>query len=209
MPKVAPFEKYTGRYEAWFSRNRYAYQSELQAIRKLLPDTGTGVEIGAGTGRFAMPLGIKFGLEPAKAMRRIARERGMVVAGGLAEALPFKDARFDCALMVTTICFVDDIEISLKEAYRVLKPGGAIIIGFVDRISSLGQTYQKYKDENVFYREANFYSTDETIFYLAKAGFKAFAFTQTIFRKLSEIDGIEPVKEGYGEGSFVVVRGRR
>ena len=209
MPKVTPFEKYTGRYETWFSRNRHAYQSELQAIRNLLPEAGTGVEIGAGTGRFATPLGIKLGLEPAKAMGRIARERGMDVAGGLAEALPFKDARFDFALMVTTICFVDDIETSFKEAYRVLKPGGAIIIGFVDRISPLGQTYQKYKDENVFYREASFYSTDETIFYLAKVGFKAFAFTQTIFRQLSEIDSLEPVKEGYGEGSFVVVRGRR
>jgi hypothetical protein len=42
-----------------------------------------------------------------------------------------------------------------------------------------------------------------------QAGFKDFVFRQTIFRSLSETDDKEPVKPGYGEGSFVVLRGRK
>jgi len=207
MPKVEPFEKYTNRYEEWFMRNRFVYESELQAIRVLLPKSGIGVEIGVGTGRFAGPLGIKLGVEPSKAMGEIARKKGIEVVDGVAEALPFKDSQFDFALMVTTICFIGDIEMAFKEAYRVLKPKGFLIIGFVDRNSPLGMAYQKYKNENVFYKEANFYSTAEVVSYLKKAGFQEFAFTQTIFQDLKKITEIEPIKEGYGEGSFVVVRG--
>ena len=120
---------------------------------------------------------------------------------------PFRDARFDFALMVTTICFLDSVETSCREAYRVLEPGGSIIIGFVDRDSPLGMTYQEHKNENVFYREANFYSVGEVVFYLEKAKFREFTFTQTIYQDLGKIKAMEPVKGGYGEGSFVVVRG--
>jgi len=41
---------------------------------------------------------------------------------------------------------------------------------------------------------------------LKKVGFKNFNFTQTIFHTLSKIKAIEPIKEGYGEGSFVAIK---
>jgi ubiquinone/menaquinone biosynthesis C-methylase UbiE len=124
----------------------------------------------------------------------------------VAEALPFNDSVFDCALMITTICFLDNIEGAFKEAYRVLKSGGFLIIGFVDRDSVIGRQYQRQKEKSVFYRIATFYSVDEVIVYLRKAGFRDFHFSQTIFHSLSEVECIEPVKEGYGEGSFVVIK---
>jgi len=43
----------------------------------MLPEGGTGIEIGVGTGRFASQLGIKLGLEPSKSMASLARQRGM------------------------------------------------------------------------------------------------------------------------------------
>ena len=52
---VEPFEQYTGKYEEWFERNMFAYEAELHAVRWLLPKSGTGMEIGVGTGRFATP----------------------------------------------------------------------------------------------------------------------------------------------------------
>ena len=206
MARIEPFEKHPLQYEQWFDRHKFAYESELQAIRKLLPQHGNGLEIGIGSGRFAAPLGIKLGLEPSSKMMEIAQARGIEVIGGVGESLPFRDSQFDFATMVTTICFLDDVEVAFNEAYRILKPGGCLIIGFIDKDSSIGQLYQQHKNENVFYRIATFYSVDEVVSHLKKAGFKVFNFAQTIFHNLAEIKGIEPVREGYGEGSFVVVR---
>ena len=209
MAKIEPFEKYSSRYEEWFERNKFAYESELEAVRKLLPKKGKGIEIGVGSGRFAEPLGIKLGIEPSAKMGEIAKKRGIEVIDGVAEMLPLGDSQFDFGLMVTTVCFLENIEIAFKEVYRVLKSGGLLIIGFVDGESPLGRSYKQSKKENVFYREATFYLVHQIVAYLKKAGFNNFNFSQTIFRDLSEIKEIEPVKEGYGEGSFVVVRAEK
>jgi ubiquinone/menaquinone biosynthesis C-methylase UbiE len=210
MPRVEPFDTYTVRYDQWFERNRFAYEAEVKAIRRLWPTKGgVSIEIGVGTGRFAIPFAIKYGVDPSLAMVKVARQRGIEVVQAVAEALPFDAACVDNALMVTTICFVDDIEASLREAHRVVKPGGHLVIGFIDKDSPLGMMYQKHKDESVFYREATFYSVSGVVGFLQRVGFKEFAFAQTIFHALSEIQGPEPIREGYGDGSFVVIRAVR
>jgi len=209
MPKISPFEKYVEQYEEWFVENRWVYEVELRAVKAMLPAKGHGVEIGVGTGRFAEPLGIKIGVEPSKRMREIAQKRGIQVLGGVAEELPFDDSEFDFVLMVTTVCFVDDINRALLEAHRVLSHEGILIIGFVDRNSMVGQTYLSRQNENVFYKEATFFSVDELVEIMDQSGFIDLTFKQTIFQTLSETTRDEPVKSGHGEGSFVVIRGRK
>jgi ubiquinone/menaquinone biosynthesis C-methylase UbiE len=206
MPKIYPFEKHASQYEEWFEKNKFAYESELQAIKEQLPESKNGIEIGVGSGRFAAPLGIKLGLDPSKEMRELAQKRGIQVIDGVAEAIPFGDSQFDFVLMVTTLCFLDDIETALKEIRRVLKSGGSFILGFINANSPMGRLYQQKKNDNVFYRDATFYSVEEVMDYLKKTGFKDFNFKQTLFRPLTNIRDIESVKEGYGEGSFVVVK---
>ena len=149
MPKTEPFEKYTVRYEKWFEINEYVYQSEINAIREIIPDFKNGIEIGVGSGRFAEPLGIKFGIEPSSKMRKIARERGVKVIDGTAESLSFNDCSFDLALMVTTLCFLDNETKAFMEIYRILKSGAHFIIGFVDKDSRVGRIYQKSKKSRV------------------------------------------------------------
>jgi SAM-dependent methyltransferase len=209
MPKAAPFKEYTDRYEGWFEEHEAAYQSELDALRRLLPTPGYGVEIGVGSARFAAPLGLQVGLDPADEMLVYARERGIDVVKGVAERLPFRNETFDTALIVTTICFVDDITRTLAEAERILNPSGRLVIGYIDKNSPVGQIYEETKEENPFYREAVFVSTEELVEALEAAGFTEFEFVQTIYHWLDEIDSPEPVEEGYGDGSFVGIKASR
>jgi SAM-dependent methyltransferase len=175
----------------------------------MTPTGGRGAEIGVVTGRFAEPLGIKNGVEPSKRMRDFAQMRGIRALDGIAEKPPFDDSQFDFVLMVTTVCFVDDISKALMEAYRVLSDRGVLIIGFVDRNSKMGKIYLERQKENVFYKEANFFSVDELVECMNHAGFRDLTFNQTIFGTLAETAEDEPVKPGHGEGSFVVIRGRK
>ena len=209
MGKVESFEKNVDRYEAWFDRHQAAYESELEALRVLLPKSGEGLEVGVGTGRFAAPLGIRVGVDPSSAMGKVAIERGIEVHCGVGENLPCQDTSFDYVLLVTTICFLDDVPAALGEAYRVLTPGGYILVGFIDRESTLGKVYEKRKQDNEFYRQATFLSVNEVVLHLQQAGFSDFVFRQTIFQNPTEMKQPDPVRSGYGEGSFVVARARK
>lgn len=206
MAKIGPFEKYHQKYEDWFTHNMFAYESEVRAISNFIQPGEHGVEIGIGSGLFAVQLGIKTGVDPSAEMRKIAQKRGLKVYDAVAENLPFDDSEFDFALMVTTICFLDDIHESFKEAKRILKDNGRFIAAFVDRESPLGREYLKRKNENVFYRDAHFYSCDEVINILRQTGFRLDRVVQTIFGKLSEINKIQDYEYGHGKGGFVVIQ---
>jgi len=206
MARIATFDEHAEQYDAWFDRHREIYLAELAAVRELIPVGGKGVEIGIGTGRFAGPLGIPVGVEPSPRMAELARRRGLLVFEATAEALPFSDGEFDFVLMVTVICFLDDVELALREAHRVLRPEGALVIGFIDRESALGRQYRLKKDRSLFYRDAAFYSVQDVESMLSRAGFSDFEYRQTLFRDSSS--GLS-VEEGHGRGSFVVVRGSK
>jgi SAM-dependent methyltransferase len=209
MARTEPFDNHSSEYEAWFEDNHFAYLSELKAVRAQLPEKGRSVEIGVGTGRFAVPLGIDAGVEPSKRMRKIAERKGIQVVDGIGEDLPFEDAQFHVVLMVTTLCFLDDVATAFAEAYRILRSGGHFIIGFIDKDSRIGRLYLQNKEKSVFYKVATFYSVKEVVQLLRETGFKDFSFTQTIFRDLPEVTNIESTKSGFGEGSFVVVNGKK
>ncbi len=209
MSRSRPFEIHHRRYDDWFVRHAAAYQSELLAVRALLPWHGLGLAIGVGTGRFAAPLGVQMGIDPAQEVLDYATKRGISVVQGIAEALPFPDCKFDYALCVTTICFVDDATAMLLEAHRVLKPGAVLVIGFIDRTSDLGQHYLTHQAENLFYREATFFSADEVRDLLRDTGFTEPVWVQTLSKTLDETREIEPLRAGYGQGAFVVVKACR
>ena len=208
MPRTEPFDKFSGDYDAWFEKHPEIYAAEIDAIRRLLPPFENGIEIGVGSGRFATPFGIKEGIEPSGKMAEIARSRGIHTIKGVAEALPLADASHDLVLMVTTICFVDDVLQSLKEINRILQPGGSVIIGFVDRVSKIGQYYVQHRNESRFYASATFYSAQEVRRLLEAAGFSDVSCVQTLFGSSLQDAGTS-VEEGSGSGGFVVMRGEK
>jgi SAM-dependent methyltransferase len=204
------YETLAGQYDAWFEANRLAYESEIRALKSFSAPAGPRrLEVGVGTGRFAVPLGVTIGIEPALAMAEFARGRGLKVIRAVAEALPFAAAAFDQVLMVTVLCFVNDPVRALAEAARVLTASGQLLIGMIDKDSPLGRLYEARRHESPFYRNARFYQVDQVLGWLGPSGFRLEGVGQTLFRKVSEITSLEPVTAGHGEGGFVVISARK
>ena len=193
------------KYDNWYERNRFAYLSEINSIKKIIPK-GMGLEVGVGTGRFASTLNIPYGIDPAKQSLKIARQRGIEVALATGENLPFKDGIFDYLLMVITLSFLYNPKQALLEAKRVLRREGRVIIGMVDKNSFLGELYQKKKvDGYPFYREATLFSPSDVVNFLEEADFKILEIYQTIFQLPNELKNVQQPMKGYGEGGFVVI----
>ena len=201
---IAIFDKNTLEYDQWYLKHSAVYQSEILAIQQAIPQHKTGIEIGVGTGRFAKPLKIEFGVEPSENMARVAEQRGITVYKASAEKLPIDNATFDFVLMVTTVCFLSDIPKSFSEVHRILKPNGEIILAIIDKNSELGKKYEKEKSSNKFYQDAHFHSTEELTVLLQQSHFQNFQYWQTLI-KLNENE-IEKPEKGYGKGSFVVIK---
>ncbi|MBL7081748.1 MAG: class I SAM-dependent methyltransferase [Candidatus Omnitrophica bacterium] len=197
------FDRYYKKYDAWYEKNRFAYLSEIEAIKKVLPQKGKGLEIGVGSGRFASALNIAYGVDPSKKMLIIARERGIQVKEGRGENLPYQNKEFDFVLIAITICFVKNPKKVICEARRALRNRGRLILAIVDKDSFLGRFYQTKK--SIFYKEANFFSVNEIINLLKDAGFSKFSIYQTIFHLPQKVKKIERPKPGYGQGGFVVI----
>lgn len=111
-------------------------------IVELEPKSGQAiVDIGAGTGFLAHDLspivgetGRVFAVDPSLEMRAAASQRchgqsNVQIIDGSAYALPFSDGMLDGAVSLQVFEYLDDVPRALKEAFRVLKKGGRLVIG--------------------------------------------------------------------------------
>ncbi|MEO1923076.1 MAG: methyltransferase domain-containing protein [Nautiliaceae bacterium] len=199
------FDLYYEDYEKWFEKHPEIYEEELKTIKTLLPK-GRGMEVGVGSGRFAAPLGIKFGIEPSRKMAEIARSRGIEVLEITAEEMDFEE-EFDFILMVTTICFVKDPLKTIENCYKALKKGGYLLVAFVDKNSPLGKTYEKNKHRSKFYAPATFFSKDDIINLMKKVGFKDFECKENLYG--DSLDNLKFEIKDCNGGAFKVIRGRK
>ncbi len=110
----------------------------------LAPRPGERVlEVGPGTGYYALPVAEWLGPEGRldifdiqqemldHTLRRAAQaDLGNVAATqGDAQRLPYEDATFDRAYLVTVLGEIPDQEAALRELRRVLKPDGRLVVG--------------------------------------------------------------------------------
>ncbi len=210
MKDQNPFETHYCEYDAWFDSYDNAYRSELLAVQELLPAKGDWVEIGVGSGRFASKLGIKTGVDPADGIATLAKKRGITVLKGRAEELPLDDESVDAAFLITTLCFVDELDRTFTEAFRIIRPGGAVIVAFIPRDSRFGELYSRIAGEDRFYRLATFYTKEDVFAAMSHAGFRIERTVQTLTGSPEQAnDAVEPPTEGSDKGSFIVVRANK
>jgi len=203
---IEVFDRYALQYDRWFEDFRDVYISELEALKKAVK-SGKSIEIGSGTGRFALPLGITVGVEPSSSMAEISKNRGLEVIRGVAEYLPLKSSCFDLVLIVTLLCFLPDPVRAIREAKRILGNGGRIVIGIIDRESFLGKYYRN-KGGRIFSR-AELKTPEEVIRLLKNLGFANIKISQTIFELPENVNGIQREREGYGKGGFVIIQAEK
>ncbi len=178
------FELYPQRYDSWYDSpsGKILFKNELKALQLLkqnLPNPK--LEIGVGSGRFARKLKIKYGVDPASGLLQIAKRRNIKVLQAKGETLPFKDKSFGTIYLILTFCFAEKPESILKEAYRVLKPKGRLILAEVEKNSSWGRFYRKKKKAgDLFFSEMKFHSLNQIRRLLKKTGFKIIDSSSTL-----------------------------
>lgn len=121
--------------------------NEVNRIRKIEAVTGLKLAdfqrhliVGVGTGGLVVALkkiGVQdvAGFDPSDAAIEIAKQKARLVGvndsqilNGVAEKIPFENETFDFVHCVTVLEHVQDVRLSVREMYRVLKPGGTIYI---------------------------------------------------------------------------------
>lgn len=208
MKNTTAFDQYPLEYDKWFDEHPHVFQSEVLALKEQLsrlPENISGIEVGLGTGRFSQALGIREGIEPSEEIRNLALKRGIETMDARAESLPYSDMHFDFVLLVT-VSFLEDLPRVFQEAARVLKPGGSVLVGMIPADSEIGTQYQEKKGQSRFYKHAVFYTVPRVSELMTQAGFKDLEFVQTLSGKLEDIQETEAPREGWGEGSFVVIK---
>ncbi len=123
-----------------------------EMLRKCQPEEGVWVDLGAGSGG----IGLAFARRSASTIMlidpnesalqkalRAARESGLgkrvIAITGRAEAIPLPDNCIDFAVSRGSIFFWEDRPQGLREVYRILRPGGAAMIG-----GGLGESYPEW-----------------------------------------------------------------
>ena len=202
---IEVFDKEWQKYDGWYDQNPAIFRSELKAISKVMP-SGSGLEIGVGTGRFASFFRLPFGIDPAFSALRLSRKRNILVAQGKGERLPFKDRTFDFVLIVATLCFIKNPSHVLKEAHKVLKNGGTLILAVLNKSSAYGRFLQNKASKSLFLKNAQFYGPSEILSFLHKTGFRVGSTVQTLFGTPPEVLACQEPQKGFEKGGFVVFK---
>lgn len=110
---------------------------------------GATLIVGAGTGLDIPQLGPRVSeivlLEPDATMREYLREQypHLEIVSSLAECMEIEDQRFDTVVSSLVLCTVARVDETLREIYRVLKPGGQyLFMEHVQHPDRVSQTLQ-------------------------------------------------------------------
>jgi demethylmenaquinone methyltransferase/2-methoxy-6-polyprenyl-1,4-benzoquinol methylase len=114
---------------------RFIHPQDPTKLRSLIPDILNGVllDAGGGTGRVSQFLHDKAAHiivadGSLEMLRKAIIKDGIQPVLSRTEGLPFQNDTFDCIIMVDALHHVDNQSDTAFELWRVLKPGGRLII---------------------------------------------------------------------------------
>ena len=128
------WEEQAQNWAAWARRPGFdAYWKYAPRFFELVPAAGTRtLEVGCGEGRVSRDLSARghrvTAVDTSPTLLRLARDADPEGRYLLADAaaLPFRDAAFEMVVAYNSLMDVDDLPGSVREAARVLRPGGVL-----------------------------------------------------------------------------------
>jgi len=173
---VSVFDQEASTYDSWYETQLGNFIDRVEracALELLVPSPGMKVlDAGCGTGNFSLTLaklGCRVtGVDTSIKMLEVARDKAerMGIHAEFIQmdvtTLDYTDCTFDAVVSMAAFEFFEDRRKAMDELFRVLKPGGPLLIGTINRESDWGELYQEAaaKQDSVF-RHARFTTEDE------------------------------------------------
>jgi len=146
-------------------------ETKIRHLRPMLPPGGSAIEVGAGSGRLLMRLGLErpyrlvaldYAAYAMRAVRENARRAGRdarLVLGD-SRSLPFADASFDVVLSGGLLEHFRDPRPVLAEMARILRPGGLFYADIVPRKVSLYRWAERARMESSEHMAEGIFESD-------------------------------------------------
>lgn len=163
-------------YDAWYETpiGRLSDRFEKELVFSLIEikHGEAALDVGCGTGNYTIELARKgakvIGIDSSEEMvayaRIKAKKANIETSFHAADAmnLPFQDSSFDTVISNGLLCFLKEPEKALMEMRRVLKPGGRMVIGVLNRWSPWA-LFRRVKGffKDTLYNQAHFISPPE------------------------------------------------
>lgn len=174
-------------YDAWYETPLGSLSDRLEkelvfSLMDVKPGK-TSLDVGCGTGNYTIELakrGLKTtGIDSSEEMLALAEEKarrkGLEITFQRADAmnLPFPESSFEMVISTGLLCFLVEPETALIEMHRVLKPGGRLVIGTLNKRSPWA-LFRRIKGmfKETIYNQARFISPAELEGLIKKAGFE-------------------------------------
>jgi ubiquinone/menaquinone biosynthesis C-methylase UbiE len=166
------FDVVADTYDQWYETAEGAMYDRLEkkAVSRYLRQNTQGMkllEVGCGTGHwshFFSDCGFEVtGVDISESMIKVAQSKNIAntsfqIADG--HSLPFKDNSFDVTAAITTLEFVRDAGLVLREMYRCTrKPSGQLLIGVLNASARLNRNRQENPES--LYAKARLFSTGQ------------------------------------------------
>ncbi len=180
------FDTIAEAYDAWYATplGQIVDRLEQDAVFRLVGTTceGVGLDLSCGTGDHALALAGRgfrvVGADISEPMLRVARSKAVRLGLKLplvqadAGVLPFGPGAFGLVTLILGLEFMAEPGRALSEAYRVLRPGGRLVVAILSRTApwTLWRRAKRLFVPSVW-RGAKFLSPSELRDLLASLGF--------------------------------------
>ena len=157
-------------YDDWYQTTvgQFVAEQEAQTLNALLQPQAEQkiLEIGCGTGHFTLEMVQKgcriTGIDQAPKMLQQAQTKLSAYSKQVqlqimdAQKLEYADNQFDSVFSMATLEFITDPQVAYHQMYRVVKPGGTIVLGTIQKGSAWADFYESPACRGTAYEYAHF-----------------------------------------------------